>query len=472
MLCAAKFSVKHTAELLQEHKEPTEAPDYAELETTLEDTVAAPTGDPMPDVSIASFKMLPLDAQIQVMQEKAAHRLLAQTLHQQMLEELHKNPWLASDADQQVQFKLLAQQQLLYQMALAAQVSKPRDGVQACATAHTAAEMQHDGIHHGAMHQAFELTGMEPTESMSWGSLHCSGGSAWVPESHRHGNDEVLNETISGMSSGSGPRDSESIMSNDQMGVDHLHDGDFSTNMQDFHAKPRGSSMTSEDHLKCSKTAKRTPHRKVDGVSLKRVKLQLAGSVHQGCTLSMLSSAMPLTSVAVPEPELMHQTTHDVGESGAKVLSKRRAWLNSEEQAAMKFPQSAASARLLKQLADFNPSGKDDSAPNVLLPNEHEAKERGISWRLQTDGDGSMMLGVHHASFHDASSQCTADSGCGMVDMALNETIRQPQGRAGLTDSPVEDGGLQLRRCTLARGEASHEPERRREGIAVESHLV
>ena len=30
----------------------------------------------------------------------------------------------------------------------------------------------------------------------------------------------------------------------------------------------------------------------------------------------------------------------------------------------MKFPQSAASARLLKQLADFNPSGKEDSAPN------------------------------------------------------------------------------------------------------------
>lgn len=55
------------------------------------------------------------------MQEKAAHRLLAQTLHQQMLEELQKNPELAADPDQQIQFKRLAQQQLLYQMALAAQ---------------------------------------------------------------------------------------------------------------------------------------------------------------------------------------------------------------------------------------------------------------------------------------------------------------------------------------------------------------
>ena len=69
---------------------------------------------------------------------------------------------------------------------------------------------------------------------------------------------------------------------------------------------------------------------------------------------------------------------------------KRRGWLTErEEQEALsnvKFPPSAASARLLRQLADFNPSGKEDSAPNVLLPNEHDAKERGESWRLpETD---------------------------------------------------------------------------------------
>ena len=63
------------------------------------------------------------------MQEKAAHRLLAQTLHQQMLEELHKNPALAANPYQHVQFKRLAQQQLLYQMALAAQAATPGDGL-------------------------------------------------------------------------------------------------------------------------------------------------------------------------------------------------------------------------------------------------------------------------------------------------------------------------------------------------------
>ena len=75
------------------------------------------------DVTSESFKLLPLDAQIQVMQEKAAQRLLAQTLHQQMLEELRNNPQLAADPEQQLQFRRLAQQQLLFQMALAAQAT-------------------------------------------------------------------------------------------------------------------------------------------------------------------------------------------------------------------------------------------------------------------------------------------------------------------------------------------------------------
>ena len=76
------------------------------------------------------------------MQEKAAHRLLAQTLHQQMLEELHKNPSLAADPDQQIQFKRLAQQQLLYQMALAAQAATPDDDMQG-ASPHP----MHGGMH-------------------------------------------------------------------------------------------------------------------------------------------------------------------------------------------------------------------------------------------------------------------------------------------------------------------------------------
>ena len=48
----------------------------------------------------------------QVMQEKAAQRLLAQTLHQQMLEELRNNPQLAADPEQQLQFRRRAQHAL------------------------------------------------------------------------------------------------------------------------------------------------------------------------------------------------------------------------------------------------------------------------------------------------------------------------------------------------------------------------
>lgn len=73
----------------------------------------------------------------------------------------------------------------------------------------------------------------------------------------------------------------------------------------------------------------------------------------------------------------------------------------------MKFPNSATSARLLKQLADFNPSGKEDSAPNVLLPNEHEAKERGTSWRLTSEEEGGMVGGPSQHMGHspDMSSE-------------------------------------------------------------------
>ena len=41
------------------------------------------------------------------------------------LEELRNNPQLAADPEQQLQFRRLAQQQLLFQMALAAQVLTP-----------------------------------------------------------------------------------------------------------------------------------------------------------------------------------------------------------------------------------------------------------------------------------------------------------------------------------------------------------
>ena len=119
-LCGAKFSVAHTSRLLQLWRQGDDShavggtTRYAELERSVDP--AAQQELQSADVTSDSFKLLPLDAQIQVMQEKAAHRLLAQTLHQQMLEELHKNPALAADPEQQLQFKRLAQQQLLDSM--------------------------------------------------------------------------------------------------------------------------------------------------------------------------------------------------------------------------------------------------------------------------------------------------------------------------------------------------------------------
>jgi len=75
-----------------------------------------------------------------------------------MLEELHKNPSLAADPDQQIQFKRLAQQQLLYQMALAAQAATPGDEMQARAPIHV--EVQHSVIPHDAVDEALEITEM------------------------------------------------------------------------------------------------------------------------------------------------------------------------------------------------------------------------------------------------------------------------------------------------------------------------
>ena len=91
VLCAAKFSVKQTSLLLQQRQSDHgdgSSTLYAELETGLETGLDPELGaavDPSSaEVSTQSFERLPEAAQIQVMQEKAAHRLLAQTLHQQV----------------------------------------------------------------------------------------------------------------------------------------------------------------------------------------------------------------------------------------------------------------------------------------------------------------------------------------------------------------------------------------------------
>jgi len=384
MLCAAKFSVKHTAELLQVQNAPTEVPEYAKLETALEETSTTAT-DLTHDISTASFQMLPLDAQIQVMQEKAAHRLLAQALHHQMLEELHNNPALAADPDQQLHFKRLAQQQLLYQMALAAQAATPRDELQATAGARVASDVQPNGTNRDGMDQ--------DTMESAWGEMHYI-GSRWASERQRFSNTAMNEEALYGQP------ERVSLPLNDIFGaigtaevVSVTHSDRHEIRACQIRVESSGIGENSSTSVPPKshghgKTAKRSPHPKAEEAPLKRVKLQLAGNLPE------TALAMPFISEDATEFELKHW--HDgVGELSAKAPPKRRAWLNAEEQAAMKFPQSAASARLLKQLADFNPSGKDDSAPNVLLPNEHEAKERGTSWRLQTDGDGSVMLGVN-----------------------------------------------------------------------------
>jgi len=95
----------------------------AELEEQVE-TDASVVG-PKSDISSKAFGQLPLASQIQVMQEKAAHRLLAQTLHKHMEEELAADPSLASDPERQRELRQLAQQQLLYQMALTCHAAAP-----------------------------------------------------------------------------------------------------------------------------------------------------------------------------------------------------------------------------------------------------------------------------------------------------------------------------------------------------------
>mmetsp|Transcript_60843 Transcript_60843/g.166757 ORF Transcript_60843/g.166757 Transcript_60843/m.166757 type:complete len:424 (+) Transcript_60843:1777-3048(+) len=391
------------------------------------------------------------------MQEKAAHRLLAQTLHQQMLEELHKNPSLAADPDQQIQFKRLAQQQLLYQMALAAQAATPGDEMQARAPIHV--EVQHSVIPHDAVDEALEITEMEAMHRATWGDLEGGCGGSWAVEAPQES--EPLYEVVtdnemqdaggalggqmkrsgvldSGISCtsdieeqptfgyNSGTDDSEGkcasatcvsiafqpafprmdqrtsllcsllagVYSSDARDHGGEYDEDVDCASNANQCGSRGAHISVDGKLrrkssgiagrssKCPfnnrqgedgkangicKSAKRSEHRKVEGASLKRVKLQLAGTAGKGYLSSKVAAAMStLTTVAV-DLEQKHCASNQINDVSAKELKappKRRAWLNADEQAAMKFPQSAASARLLKQLADFNPSGKEDSAPN------------------------------------------------------------------------------------------------------------
>ena len=134
--------------------------------------------------------------------------------------------------------------------------------------------------------------------------------------------------------------------------------------------------------------------------------------------------------------------------AAARAPPKRRAWLSETDEKAelntVRYPQSAASARLLKQLADFNPSGSGDATRNALLPNEHDAKERGEQWRLTPGGCPADLVDNRdeHPEHHHVNG--------GLAGMA---------GMAGMGGGGGMDGGgghMHASRC-LSTGSDSHQ---------------
>ncbi|EOD24380.1 hypothetical protein EMIHUDRAFT_457776 [Emiliania huxleyi CCMP1516] len=265
--CSAKFCVKQTAQLRTHGGGGGSGGEvYAELEPQVDadSEVAGPNGD----ISTRAFGQLPLESQILVMQEKAAQRLLAQTLARQMAEEVSSNPELAADPRRQLELKQLAQQQLLYQMALACHAAAPN----------IAAER----------------------------SLPAAGGAGTPSEPF-------------GLSSG--------VRGGDGLGA---------------------------------------PGRSAEGLRLAAVAAAEAERDLLGSSAALLGqmSALP----------------RGRGQGGARAPAHL--------QLAARMPNTSAK-RLLKQLADFNPSGNQDSAANVLLPNEKESRRRGSSWSLQFSACGT-----------------------------------------------------------------------------------
>ena len=448
MLCAAKFSVKQTAELLQQRHTgdgSSGATRYAELETGLDPELEAPGSvDPSSaDVSAQAFKLLPEEAQMQVMQEKAAHRLLAQTLHQQMLEELHKNPALAADPEQQLQFKRLAQQQLLYQMALAAQAAAPPQN--------------------GSADAAFEqmLGGMGALDQAAW-VLDARDGDDEEPGGYgRHGDADADEEAayerygFGGFGRSSYDQLADFVESDDfgpsaarnyptaypfpdssvygyrgKAGKPRgFLDDDGLGYPDDFDPlgpgmRGRGAGDPFAQNAKGSKgkgAGSKRPVTGDNGGSWKRVRLILSGcdkgsgkgkgkGKNKEKVATAAAAAAAAAAVSAAAADASGNACSEAGSMGGSASGgavamgpaeprappKRRAWLSEREAqealSEVRFPPSAASARLLKQLADFNPSGSGDSARNALLPNEHDAKERGEAWRLPEGGCPADLL--------------------------------------------------------------------------------
>ena len=553
MLCAAKFSVKQTAQLLQQrHMGDAQGGTtrYAELETGLDpDLEANGSVDPSSaEISANAFKLLPEEAQIQVMQEKAAHRLLAQTLHQQMLEELHTNPALAADPEQQLQFKRLAQQQLLYQMALAAQAAAPpqneRNGRRGDGDGTDAAfEQMLDG-HLGTLDQAAWALGEGDEES---GGGYGRGGGDYEDEGgYGEGYGLVRQRSYADQLA--------DFVESDDFGGGHHHsvpDGFPFPDTADFGGmggpgrhgrggKPRNAGLSGDFDLgypddfdplgpqgsysrgggggrgggrrasggdffgdgyggggmgggrgggghygvgsgqkgrggggvkSGGKAAGMSHAGSSDNLSsgYKRVRLVLAGcaraspkakkakadrqkDVHRAAgELDVRGGASggAMEVGGAGSSGRSHGSTGDLASMAGeppRQPPKRRAWLSEKEAEAalheVKFPPSAASARLLKQLADFNPSGSGDSARNALLPNEHDAKERGEAWRLPEGGCPADLLRAaqQHAEAEGRGEGCPDGADGGMHEPGLMVVGGAEAGHDPYDDDPKGAG--------------------------------
>jgi len=424
-LCGVKFSVKHTAALLQQRSCERASAKYAELD--------CPDGDPAlqedvsADVCSESFKQLPLEAQIQVMQEKAAQRLLAQTLQQQLVAELHKNPALADDPEKQIEFRRLAQQQLLYQMALASHAAEPEESY------------------------------VEALGVGEWGEARRKGGSSmriadWDGSEYGDDDHEVPYRIEDVVFDDVG--DDELLLDEQRVSPTCAHANEYDVHSDELVGSDGAALLTelggggapSRRRRPKSDTTTGGPSRafgpdgsRSDGKARKRKRGEATsarrlpkvacgggssgggsggggGSVSSEGASGGAAGSCGAPSVEVDEEERGEESREEReaanreaanrdaapsvgggGRVGVRKLdadeggderradgaraSRRARYSAQAELQTSDIAVTAASQRLLKQLADFNPSGKDDSAPNVLLPNERTTRDRGSSWR-------------------------------------------------------------------------------------------
>jgi len=374
--CSAKFCVKQTAQLRTHGGGGGSGGEvYAELEPQVDadSEVAGPNGD----ISTRAFGQLPLESQILVMQEKAAQRLLAQTLARQMAEEVSSNPELAADPRRQLELKQLAQQQLLYQMALACHAAAPNIAAERSLPAAGGA---------GTPSEPFGLSsGVRGGDGLgapgrSAEGLRLAAVAAAEAERDLLGSSAALLGQMSALPRGRG-----------QGGARAPGGSGGSGGRKD--RKRRRARSGGEDSRRRRSAPASAPSRD------KRPK-QGGGSSKGGSSKGGSSKASEAAGGGGSDPAADAAGSEAASkaaaaESKAARLARRERQKRSAEEAdgahlqlAARMPNTSAK-RLLKQLADFNPSGNQDSAANVLLPNEKESRRRGSSWSLQFSACGT-----------------------------------------------------------------------------------